>query len=203
MRKIIAYVVVIAVLGLSTFITSKQFSSLTQLYVSVLINNGWIILISVAGYYLILRRYVSFFENFFHELTHLLFSLLFFERVSSFFASQTHGEITTESSFMNIITALSPFYFPVITFLLIAVWPMSVSEPLKVIVPASYGVFWAIMVRQAVNHKHEVLSFSWYGLVFILIMNFWISLYVFTWYADKTELLIHLLKIKEYGQLKI
>ena len=121
-------------------------------------------------------------------MTHVLFSVLFFEKVNHFYASSTHGEVQTNSTFPNVFSTLSPYFFPVFTFLLIAIWSIFDLHQLRVIVIVSYGCFIAIAIKQILADKYEAFSFSWYGILLIILMNFWVSLFVFAWTSENIEL---------------
>ena len=188
MKKFLIFSLIVIVLTSSTLIIYINFYKLMGIYASEFLHYSISFVLALVIYLLVVRQRLAFFENFFHEMTHVLFSLLFLEKVNHFFASSTHGEIQTSGSFPNVISILSPYFFPVVTFLLIAIWSIFDIHQLRVIVIISYGIFIAIMIKQIKQAKQEILSFSWYGVLFIIIMNFWVSLFIFSWALGNSEL---------------
>lgn len=203
MRKFLSYTIVSVAILLTIALFAVNHANILAFYAVGALNNIIVVALSFIVYFLLIRRIAGFYENFFHELTHMLFSIAFIENVKQFFASQTHGELVTGSSFRNILTQTSPYFFPLITILLIAVWPDQLTGPFRLIVPASYGVFLAIMARQIIHNSQEILSFNWYGVLFVLVMNFWISMYVFSWYSGRTNEFTNILKIQNHEHRKI
>lgn len=193
MKKIISIFLVGSVTLVSGIVLVLNFNELTELYAKTVLSSLHYILIPAVAYVFVYKL-ISFYENFFHELTHMLFAIAFLENIQHFVATKTHGELAIKGSSSNIIISTSPYFFPLITLLLITVSAYFDVESLKMVVPVSYGFFLAIVVKQIFSNKQEVLSFKWYGLLFIIIMNFWISLYVFAWFADSTELLTSIIK---------
>lgn len=203
MKKILSYLLVTMVLLFTILVFVKIPSSTICFYSKVVKKSSLVLSISFTFYLLLIGRFIRFYENFFHELTHMIFSIAFFDNIKHFFASQTHGEIVTGSSFKNILTQTSPYFFPLITILLIALWPEQFEGKFRLIIPVSYGVFLAIVIRQIAHNKQEVLAFNWYGVLFVIVMNFWISMYVFSWYDGKTEQFAEILKFQDYEGGKI
>ncbi len=72
--------------------------------------------------WLALRHRLSFFSIFEHELTHLIFSILMFQRPHSFYASRFRGHVSCDRG--NFIDGLAPYYFPTFAFVLIAIYPL-------------------------------------------------------------------------------
>ena len=188
MKKIFIYSLLTVFLAISALMIFLNFTRLVMICTGEIANYLIPFGLAIGGYLLIVRRRLSFVENFFHEITHVLFSLLFFEKVKHFYASSTHGEVQTNSTFPNVFSTLSPYFFPVFTFLLIAIWSIFDLQQLNVIIIISYGCFIAIVIKQILANNYEALSFSWYGILLIILMNFWISLFVFAWTSGNIEL---------------
>ncbi|OQY37483.1 MAG: hypothetical protein B6226_05130 [Candidatus Cloacimonetes bacterium 4572_65] len=74
--------------------------------------------ISGAGfgllYYVILKKYFTFWEVFLHELTHVTFTLLTFNKIESFSASFSGGS-TVYRGKSTLLIRLSPYCFPLIS----------------------------------------------------------------------------------------
>jgi hypothetical protein len=88
-----------------------------------------------AAVWAILGRKLAFFGVFEHELTHLVFGLLMFQRPRSFYASDRRGHVTTEGG--NFIDSLAPYYFPTFSYMLLAFFPL-----LK---PGAYPHFFSLL----------------------------------------------------------
>ncbi len=200
MKRHITNIVVYGVLIISTFIITANFRELMIVYAQVFVANVVLIILPASIYYIFLKNHISFFEHFFHELTHMLFSVLFFEKILHFFASQTNGELATVSSFRNIITTTSPYFFPIITLLLMAICIAGGLDFFKPTIPASYGVFLAMATRQLFANQNEVRLFKIRGWIFLFVMNFWISLFIFSWYAEKFDEFINVLTTQNHEQ---
>jgi hypothetical protein len=97
-------------------------------------------------------RKLAFFGVFEHELTHLLFGLLMFQRPRSFYASDRRGHVTTERS--NFIDNLAPYYFPTFSYVMLAVFPL-----LK---PGAYAYFYPIL--GFITGYHLVSNITEFGL---------------------------------------
>jgi len=73
----------------------------------------------------VLGRKLAFFGIFEHELTHLIFGLIMFQRPRSFYASENRGHVTSERG--SFIDNLAPYYFPTFSYVLLAVFPLMKS----------------------------------------------------------------------------
>jgi hypothetical protein len=88
-----------------------------------------------AGIWIILGRRLNFFSVFEHELTHLIFSLVMFQKPRSFYASERRGHVTCARG--NFIDGLAPYYFPTFSYLMLAFYPL-----LK---PAAHPYFFPVL----------------------------------------------------------
>jgi hypothetical protein len=70
----------------------------------------------------LLGRKLAFFGVFEHELTHLVFGLIMFQRPRSFYASERRGHVTSQGG--NFVDNLAPYYFPTFSYMLLAVFPL-------------------------------------------------------------------------------
>ena len=78
------------------------------------------------GIWLLLRRKLNFFSVFEHELTHLVFSLIMFQRPRSFYASDRKGHVTCDRG--NFIDGLAPYFFPTFSYILLGFYPLLKRE---------------------------------------------------------------------------
>jgi hypothetical protein len=75
-----------------------------------------------AGVWLVLGKRLNFFGVFEHELTHLIFSLLMFQKPRSFYASERRGHVKCERG--NFVDGLAPYYFPTFSYLMLVLYPL-------------------------------------------------------------------------------
>ncbi len=83
--------------------------------------------------WLILSKKLSFFGTFEHELTHLIFSILMFQRPRSFYASERKGHVSCDSG--NFLDGLAPYFFPTFSYVLLGVYPLLRSSAQMVFYP--------------------------------------------------------------------
>ncbi len=83
--------------------------------------------------WLILSKKLAFFSTFEHELTHLIFSVLMFQRPRSFYASEKKGHVSCDSG--NFLDGLAPYFFPTFSFALLGVYPLLTSSVRVVFYP--------------------------------------------------------------------
>jgi hypothetical protein len=88
-----------------------------------------------SGVWVALGKRLSFFSVFEHELTHLIFGLMMFQRPRSFYASEKRGHVTSDGG--NFIDNLAPYYFPTFSYMLLGVYPLLKAEV--------YGYFFPIL----------------------------------------------------------
>ena len=105
-----------------------------------------------AAVWAVLGRKLGFFGVFEHELTHLIFGLIMFQRPRSFYASDRRGHVTTEGG--NFIDNLAPYYFPTFSYVLLAVFPL-----LK---PGAYPYFYPLL--GLLTGYHLVSNITEFGL---------------------------------------
>ncbi len=72
-----------------------------------------------------------------HELTHLVFATLFFKRIHAFYASRDgDGRVEVEGD--NFLIALSPYFFPLLTVIILLIKP-SISSQFQFLLNALLG----------------------------------------------------------------
>jgi hypothetical protein len=119
MKFIIGIVAVIGSIAYGTALWKLWDSSLLEVPVFRTALLGFVM---GAAVWAILGRKLAFFGVFEHELTHLVFGLLMFQRPRSFYASDNRGHVMTEGG--NFIDNLAPYYFPTFSYMLLAVFPL-------------------------------------------------------------------------------
>jgi hypothetical protein len=118
-KRIVAIVSILGLAGYAVVFVSLCNSSLFEI---TNFRASFLGLIVGAGIWIILGRRLSFFSVFEHELTHLIFSLIMFQKPSSFYASERRGHVTCERG--NFIDGLAPYYFPTFSYLMLAFYPL-------------------------------------------------------------------------------
>lgn len=132
-------------------------------------------------YLIILRKRISFFENLLHELTHMLFSLLTFRKVSGLYVSATNGAVYTEGSEKSMLVTLSPYFFPLLTATLLVLFRLIRFEYSSHLIIASYALYLIISVKHLIKDPYEILSTGPAGCILLLMLNFWISYLMLLW----------------------
>jgi hypothetical protein len=132
-------------------------------------------------YLIILRKRISFFENLLHELTHMLFSMLTFRKVSGLYVSATNGAVYTEGSEKSMLVTLSPYFFPLLTAGLLVLFRLIRFEYSSHLIIASYALYLNISVKHLIKDPYEILSTGPAGCILLLMLNFWISYLLLQW----------------------
>lgn len=118
-KRIVAIASIVGFVGYAVVFASLCNSSLFE------IGNfraAFLGLLVGAGIWIILGRRLNFFSVFEHELTHLIFSLIMFQKPRSFYASERRGHVTCERG--NFVDGLAPYYFPTFSYLMLAFYPL-------------------------------------------------------------------------------
>jgi hypothetical protein len=116
------------ILGLISLIGAVAYGiAIASLYDSGLfaipqVKAAFIGFVTGAGLWALLGKKLSFFGTFEHELTHLIFSALMFQRPRSFYASEKRGHVSCDSG--NFIDGLAPYYFPTFSYVLLGLYPL-------------------------------------------------------------------------------
>ena len=126
---------IISVIGAIAYGTIVIFMCRTDLFEIDQFRAAFIGFVVGAGLWLVLGRQLRFFSVFEHELTHLVFSLLMFQKPSSFYASEGRGHVACDRG--NFIDGLAPYFFPTFSYLLLALYPL-----LK---PSAHVVFFPLL----------------------------------------------------------
>jgi hypothetical protein len=140
-----------------------------------------VVLFITILYQILLRRRLDFFENLLHELTHMLFSILTFRKVSGLYVSATNGAVYTEGSQKSTLITLSPYFFPLLTTLLMVLFRLIRIEYSDQIIVGSYALFLMISVKHLFKDPYEITSTGPTGCLLLLILNFWISYLLVLW----------------------
>jgi len=121
------------------------------------------------------RKKENFFGNFVHELTHYLFALLFFRRVSSFKAySRYGGEINLYGG--NFAIALAPYFFPVFTIFFMLLKLVIIDE-LKIYTDFFIGFTYAfhiVLILKDFNLSQPDVKYTgrFFSVIFVVFANF-------------------------------
>jgi hypothetical protein len=126
---------IICILGIIAYGIAFVSQCRSDLFAAAHFKAAFVGLIIGAGIWLVLGRKLAFFSVFEHELTHLIFSILMFQKPSSFYASERRGHVSCDRG--NFVDGLAPYYFPTFSYLLLALYPL-----LK---PSAHPVFFPVL----------------------------------------------------------
>ena len=117
---------------LSIIFLSKRFSVWSQLEMYKWMACGFCLFFFLR---MLIRKNLTWFETFSHELTHIVVALLLFRKVHSFHAEEDSGVVYTSSSSQNglIPMALAPYCLPIFTYLFLILRPLVAFNGLWVI----------------------------------------------------------------------
>ena len=154
-------------------------------------------------YFVTLKKVLKFWQIFTHELTHVLFALITFNRIEGFTASHSGG-VTSYNGKSNWLIRLCPYFFPIFPFLFIFL-SLLISQTYKIyfyhLIGISY-VFFQITLFQYFSLKEEDIQKSGYIFSSIVILIFYIFILVFLIFFLQDDLDIFLLIIKKVFSLK-
>jgi len=154
---------------------------------------------SVSIYLAFLARRISFIKNLVHEFTHLVFALACFRRVKGFYVTSSNGMVYTEYTHYNMVITLSPYFFPLITSLMILLFTFISFRYAQPVVLISYGLFVAATIRSLFRSPDEVRSTGFKGYTFLLVMTFWVSFLVVAWSVYPQDQFLNFLKSLHHG----
>lgn len=199
MKKVITYISVLLMFLATGLFLFHNYREIAAVYAEVSSAYFLWIGIPVLIYLAFLVKRTSFIENLVHEFTHLIFALVCFRRIKGFYVTGSNGMMYTESNRYNMVITLSPYFFPLITGIMILLFsfiPSAISQPLVIV---SYSLFVVVTVKSMIKSPDEVRSTGLKGYLFLLVMTFWMSFLVFTWTVDPGVLCIEFLKSLCYG----
>ena len=157
----------------------------------------------VLLYFVLLKSVMMFWQVFTHELTHVFFALITFNRIEGFTVSFSGG-VTSYKGRSNWLIRLGPYIFPLFSFLFI-LFSLLISQSYKQyfyhLVSISY-ISYLIMLFQHFSFKESDIRDS--GYVFssfvILILNLLILIFIILFLQDNLD--VFLFFIKEVFSLK-
>ena len=199
MKKVITYISVLLMFLATGLFLLHNYREIASVYVKASSAYFLWIGISVLIYMAFLVKHTSFIENLVHEFTHLIFAMVCFRRINGFYVTGSNGMMYTESNRYNMVITLSPYFFPLITGIMILLFsfiPSAISQPLVIV---SYSLFVVVMIKSVFKSPGEVRLTGLKGNVFLLVMTFWMSFLVFTWTVYPGVLCIDFLKSLCYG----
>lgn len=200
MKKALTYGIIVILLALTIAFIVAENEMILELYGLILLNN-WLLMVSIALLYvLLIRNRLVFFENFFHELTHFLFSILLLKPVQRLYVTSSSGTlgVGTHSRHRNIIIALAPYFMPLLSILLIGLFQLVEVNYHIQIVLASYVVYIIVSIKQLIRSRNELLSCGLKGLLLLFVINFWISLFLISYCESSIQQTFEHLKSSYY-----
>lgn len=153
------------------------------------------ILLSSFNYFY-LNKKMQFWQVFAHEISHLIFALLFFRKITSFVVAENSGSVSYQGKGNWIIT-LAPYTFPLITIVLLSFATIGnyYTFPHKIIVTASYSLYFSRMLQdfswnQAdVEKAGKVFSTLWVAGINVIIF-----LFIFFYLQNEFDFILNLTK---------
>ena len=121
-------IAVFSVIGLFAFSKIILFYLIPEIYLKkhflTFISGGFLYILAWLFYFSKRKSFWSILE---HELTHALFALIFFKRIHYISASKHKGGMIKVDS-GNVIIALAPYFFPLLTIILLILKPFLLSK---------------------------------------------------------------------------
>jgi hypothetical protein len=130
-----------------------------------------------TGIWLLLSRRLNFFSVFEHEITHLVFSLIMFQRPRSFYASDRRGHVTCDRG--NFIDGLAPYFFPTFSYILLAFYPLLRHEAQSCFFPFLGLLTGYHLVSNIAEFKPAESDIRRYGIGFSLVFCIFAGLVTF------------------------
>ena len=160
-------------------ISDLEFSN----YINVLISG----VIFVILYLSILYKWMDFWETFAHELTHLIFALITFNRIESFSATKNGGAVSYKGN-SNWLTSLSPYFFPLYTAIFVII-SLFIDQRYQVyfdhLIVISYLFFIITLVQQFSYQQTDIVKSGYiFSIVFLIIMNGLVLLFLVYFLGD-------------------
>lgn len=181
MKRITKYVLIISLALFTSLYFIYGFHAIVKIYINAAEEYYLVILAVVIIYLFILRKRLDFFENLLHELTHMLFSMLAFKKVSGLYVSATSGVVYTEGSQKSILITLSPYFFPLLTTSLLVFFSLVKVDYGNQIIIGSYALFMMITFKHLIKDPYEVTETGFTGWLMFLVLTFWISYLLLSW----------------------
>jgi len=118
-------------------------------------------------FWVIFKNYLRFFRIFTHELTHLFFGLLFFKKPKMILATNRAGKVALSGS--NFLILLSPYFFPLYSFVLLIVSPLlkpSIENYFCAVLGFSTGYHIVSHIQGFANYQSDIRES---GLIFSIL----------------------------------
>lgn len=172
-QGILKYIILACVVFLSAVaLVNMEYMQFYQRNVFYLYALGIIIYLIV--YFAFLKRKLTFYENMIHELTHLLFAIIFFNKITGFHVTEDSGLVQYNGK-KNFIILLSPYFFPLIPLLLIFICNYLHGDYQvfgNMIVLMSYTFYLIRLFRDFSFRQTDIIvSGRFYSFVFVACIN--------------------------------
>jgi len=173
-----------------------------------LIAKNWLdyqgFLIGMAGFLLLAfvlfrNQNLKWLRVFSHELTHVVFSLLFFNRIAGFNAESIGSGSVSYHGKGNFIISLTPYFFPLFTVVIILLKLISqegLSEAFDIAIGASYMFHLTTFWGQVGTHQTDITK---HGVIFsyslIILMNIFFLALVLSMVSDGWSMFVDFLRV--------
>lgn len=198
MIRILKYALLAVLLAGTVLYLATHYIYVWQVWESA--GSAYLILIVgfLAAYLLFLSRKLSFLENLMHECTHLLFAALLLKRINSFYVSPTGGIVNASGYGRKNVISLAPYFFPLLTLLLVVLFTLVSFRYSQHLVLLSYVWYLVTVVKGILRIRGEFYSSGITGILMVVILNFWISLYILSWCTQNDLTFSEFLKTIQY-----
>jgi hypothetical protein len=185
--KIIKYIILLGLL-LFTFSLLRQYQTIFHdLSLNLLVPFIIASCVFAILYVIFLKKITRFFEVFIHELTHLFFALLTFNKPQHFSVSSTGGATSYEGN-SNWVISLSPYLFPLISIIFVVIYifiDKQYESIFKYIITICYIWYIATIIRN-LSFKQSDISKSngFFSILFIIFFNTCLTLCLIYFISD-------------------
>jgi len=199
MIRIIKYALLITLLVATSIFLIEEYPLVGILWQAT--GSAYYILILgfIAMYILFLRKRLAFLENLQHEVTHLLFAVLTFRRITGLYVSATCGSVDTGGTRKSSLITLSPYFFPLLSVLFICVFSYIDFQYSRQLVIVSYTWYLVVLVGNFFRKGGEIYSSGILGILPIIILNFWVGHFILSWCMTIDFGITTILKTIYYG----
>lgn len=192
MIKIIKYLVLIVLLIATCLVILVHNRMIWYSWYSAGRAYYLLILPSIILYIALLSRRLTFLENLIHELTHMLFAAITFQKIRGLYVTSTSGVVDILSDRRSTLVTLAPYFFPLLTILLLCFFALVEFQFSRQIVLISYLWYMISTIKHLLKRTGELSSTGVPGYLAVLILNFWISYFILSWcvFIDFNQTLI-------------
>ncbi len=194
--KYLKYIVLL-ILYFVLFSYAKQYKAIVSKieFSSLLLFIALFIICSFFSYFY-LNKKIQFWQVFAHEISHLIFALLFFRKITSFVVAENSGSVSYQGRGNWIIT-LAPYTFPLITLVLLSFATIGnyYTIPHKIIITASYSLYFSRMLADFSWKEPDLLKAGRvFSTLWVAGINVIIFLFILFYLQNEIDFILNLTK---------